>query len=198
MYAEIERNRGQSGGQNGGLNWGALAGAAAVGLVAGLAANAGRKAAVQAISTGAATDWFEALRNEHRQIEKTFEQMLRTEPSDRHKRESLFKALKFGLQKHAIEEEMVIYPALRMSSMNGPSKELFEDHADIKTGLLEIERMRTEDPRWMDAVRDLQRKVMEHVREEEEQIFPAFREKISREESQQLSKLMHMEGAKFA
>lgn len=196
MYAETERGRNQQ--QNGGLNWGALAGAAAVGLVAGLAANAGRKAAVQAISTGAATDWLEALRNEHRQIEKTFEAILRTRPDERAKRETMFKALKFGLQKHAVEEETVIYPALRMTQMGGASKALFEDHADIKTGLLELERMRSEDPRWMDALRDLQRKVMEHVREEEEEIYPAFHGKIDREENRQLSKLMHMEGAKYA
>lgn len=196
MYAETERGRNQQ--QNGGLNWGALAGAAAVGLVAGLAANAGRKAAVQAISTGAATDWFEALRNEHRQIEKTFEAILRTRPDERAKRETMFKALKFGLQKHAVEEETVIYPALRMTQMGGASKALFEDHADIKTGLLELERMRSEDPRWMDALRDLQHKVMEHVREEEEEIYPAFHGKIDREENRQLSKLMHMEGAKYA
>lgn len=194
MYGEYNRGRDQ--GSN--LNWGALAGAAAVGLVAGLAANAGRKIAVQAISTGAATDWFEALRNEHRQIEKTFETLMRTDAIDRHKRDAGFAALKFGLQKHSVEEETVIYPALRIAGQNGQSKELVDDHADIKTGLLELERMDSDDPRWMDALRSLQRVVMEHVREEEEQIYPAFRNKLSREENQQLSKLMHLEGAKFA
>lgn len=194
MYADVQREQDQ----RSQVNWGALAGAAAVGLVAGLAANAGRKAAVQAISTGAATDWFEALRNEHRQIEKVMEALTRTGPGDRSKREAMFKALKFGLQKHAVEEETVIYPALRMSGMSNKSKELVDDHADIKTGLLELERMRTDDPRWLDALRDLQRVVVQHIREEEEQIYPNFQNKISREENQQISKLMHIEGAKYA
>jgi hemerythrin superfamily protein len=39
---------------------------------------------------------------------------------------------------------------------------------------------------------------MEHVREEEEQIFPAFHAKMDKEENRQLSKLMHLEGAKAA
>jgi hemerythrin superfamily protein len=193
MYARIERDEDRNG-----LNWGALAGAAAVGLVAGLAANAGRKAAVQAISTGAAADWFEALRNEHRHVEKAFETLLRTGADERMKREMVFRSIKHALQKHAMEEENVIYPALRMSAMDGPARELFHDHADIKTGLLVLERMQADDPRWLEAARELQARVMEHVREEEEQIFPAFHAKMDKEENRQLSKLMHLEGAKAA
>lgn len=194
MYARIERDHES----RNGWNWGALAGAAAVGLAAGLAANAGRKAAVQAISTGAAGDWFQALRNEHRHVEKTFAAILQTASGDRLKREMLFKMLKHALNKHAVEEENVIYPALRMSAMDGVAKDLFHDHADIKTGLLVLERMPADAPQWLDTVRELQAKVMEHVREEEERIFPAFHQKMDREENRKLSKLMHLEGVKTA
>lgn len=194
MDARIERDQDYKNG----VNWGALAGAAAVGLMAGLAANAGRKAAVQAISTGAAGDWFEALRNEHRHVEKTFQAILRTSSNDRMKREMMFKMLKHALQKHAVEEENVIYPALRMSAMDGAAKELFHDHADIKTALLVLERMPADAPQWLETVRELQSKVMEHVREEEEHIFPAFHQKMDKEENRKLSKLMHLEGVKTA
>src|SRR6201999_4189427 len=91
---------------------GALAGAAAGGIAVGVLAMLGRKAIVQA-PTALAGNWDEALKLEHAAVAKLFDALDATGEHDTAKRNILLMQLKHALMKHAIEEENVIYPALR-------------------------------------------------------------------------------------
>lgn len=95
-----------------GSSSGALLGAAAAGLAVGLAANLTRKAAVQGVSF-AAGDWDQALATEHAMALKIFDALEATENKQKLKRSTLLMSLKHALMKHAVQEENVIYPALR-------------------------------------------------------------------------------------
>ena len=184
-------------GQAGKNGLGAAAGAAAVGFIAGVAANHARKAAVQGLEATKG-DWFEVLKAEHRLVDGLFEKLLATEDNQVVQRTKLLLALEQALGKHALQEEDVVYPHLRMAGIESEAKELQAEHGDVKTYLHELEMMPKDDPKWLSRVREFHKLIQHHVKEEEEEIFPRFKAKLSHEENSNLTKRMHLEGMKLA
>lgn len=176
---------------------GAIVGAAAAGFVAGLAASMVRKAAIESV-TAVQGDWLDALKAEHRAVEGLFHEIRATTPRDTGKRTTLLKRLTAALQKHAHEEENVIYPELRMHDDGARARQLAADHADMKTYLHELDQMRKDDPRWIEMLRALEELVSQHVREEEQEILPPLRNRLSRADNGRLTALLHKEGMKLA
>jgi len=180
-----------------GNNAGVLVGAAVAGAAVGLAANVGRKLFVQFSSSGT-QDWSDALRTEHEMTKAIFDKIEATEDSQTMVRTHLLSKLKYALSKHAIEEEMVIYPALRQHGEEGDADELNADHGYVKTYLFELENMPKDDPQWLARVRDFRAMIEEHMREEENEIFPRLHARLSDEENSKLTSAMNREGFKFA
>lgn len=173
----------------------AAAGAAAVGFVAGIAATSARKLAHQGLEAVAAKgDWFEQLKLEHAAVNTLFEQLLETKETDKKKRTALLLGIKQGLTKHALQEEDVVYPSLREAGIEADTKELYAEHADIKTYLHELEQKPKDDPNWLERVRSFHTLIQHHVREEEDEIYPRFREKLSAEQNAKITKRMNAEG----
>lgn len=173
-----------------------IAGAAGFGL--GLLAAAGRKAAVQAV-TYAAGDWFEGLKAEHRMAAGIIELMEKTTEQDVKKRSVLLFQLQHALGKHAIQEEDVIYCALRMAGHTAEADELGHEHnAEVKQGLYELEQIDKSSPAWLDRVRELKADIQAHVDKEENEVYPALRAKLSDEENKTLTNRMNREGFKVA
>ena len=177
--------------------WGQLAGAAALGFVAGAAVLGGRKLAMQGM-TAIAGDWFAQLKAEHRLAETLFDLILKTEEHETGKRTALFAKLTYALVKHQLQEENVVYPALREADQGKEAKHLASEHFDMKTYLHELNEMAKDDPRWLNKLAQFRKLVLEHVREEEEQIFPPFHEQMSAEDNAHISKAMNREGIKLA
>ena len=182
-----------------GNGWGSgrMWGAVAAGVAVGLAANFGRKLAVQAVS-GVSGDWFDALKTEHRMTLKIFDKIEQTRDDQTAKRTMLLTQLKHALSKHALEEEDVIYPALRDADQKAAADKLNHDHGYVKTYLYELLNMPKDDPQWLARVREFRLLIEEHVREEEEEIYPSFRAKMSKEENSRLTLLLHKEGLALA
>jgi len=176
---------------------GRMATGAAIGLVAGLALPHARKAVMQAPAL-AAGGWVEGLTAEHRMVEKLFEKMLRTTDRDMPMREMLLTKIAYALNKHAIEEENVIYPALAEAGHAGQSQHLTQDHAQVKTFIYDLRRISSRDPQWLPKAQEFWTALQHHVREEEDEIFPAFHDAIGREENASLTKMMNWEGFKVA
>lgn len=181
--------------QNGAL--GRLAAGAALGFVAGLAMPHARKAVMQAPSVMAG-DWVEALTAEHRLVEGLFDKLLQTDESQVAKREGLLAKIAYALSKHAIEEENVIYPALMQAARADTSRHLSEDHAKIKTFIYDLRRLSASDPQWLLRAREFHQELQHHMREEEDEIFPQFRNALSPEDNARLTKMMNWEGFKVA
>lgn len=176
---------------------GPLIGAAAAGFVAGLVANMGRKAVVEA-TTAIQGDWFEALKAEHRLVEHMFQQILQTDDSQTMKRTMVLGRLSAALAKHDLEESSIIYPALRLHGRDAEGRHLAGDHADIKAYLFELDEMPKDDPNWIVRMRTFQELVLEHVREEEEQIYPGLRDLLTKAQNASLTLKIHREGIKLA
>ena len=108
-----------------------IAGAATAGVAVGMLAFLGRKAAVQAPAalTG---DWMEGLKAEHVATMKVFDLLQATDNSATARRTLLLGHLKHALSKHALEEENVVYPALRDAGEREGADELTTDQAHGK------------------------------------------------------------------
>jgi hemerythrin superfamily protein len=194
----------RSGNQNGeGLwNWGSgnggvLLGAAVAGAAVGLAANMGRKLFVQ-MTSGVSGDWLDALKTEHAMTLAIFDKIETTDDSQTTQRSALLAKLKYALTKHSLQEENVIYPALRQANSTYDADHLEEDHGYVKTYLYELETMAKDSPEWLARVRDFRQMIQTHMREEEDEIFPKFRELLSEEQNSRITAMMHKEGFKFA
>src|SRR5688572_14357032 len=123
----------------GGGQTGALAAAAMAGAAVGFAANFGRKFLVQGMSA-AAGDWADALKAEHDATLILFDRIEATSDSQTGSRSALLAKLKYALDKHAAQEENVIYPALREANSAHDADALNSEHGYVKTYLYELER----------------------------------------------------------
>jgi hemerythrin superfamily protein len=181
----------------GGGSAGVLAGAALAGAAMGIAANVGRKLFVQ-MSTGAMGDWFDALKAEHQATLALFDKIEATDASQGLMRGHLLMKLKYALTKHANEEENVIYPALREANLAHDADALNSEHGYVKTYLYELETISKTSPEWLARVRDFRTMIQEHIRMEEDEVFPTFRNLLSEAQNARLTSLMNKEGFKMA
>jgi hemerythrin superfamily protein len=179
------------------VSWTIVAGALGVGFVTAFALLNSKKAAV-ATSTAMSGDWFEVLSSERRRIERLFKQIEATSDDQTVKRGRLADALNAALTKHSLQKENVIYPALRGSDQGASSTHLAAEQFEIKTYLYELDALPTDDPRWMRKLTALRHLVEEHMREEEETVFPPFHESLSVAENGRLTRVMNREALKLA
>jgi len=175
---------------------GAVIAGAAMGFLAGLAGSPARKALLQG-TEALAGDWADVLTAEHHAVEALFDALQVTHESQTVRRQMLLTQIAHALNKHAIQEENVVYPALRRID-EAAAKRLFSDHADIKTMLSELQYdIAKDDPRWIEKARALALEVTEHAREEEDVVFPRIRA-AGEELNASLTRRLHWEGLKVA
>jgi hemerythrin superfamily protein len=190
-------NRTRSGSTGSAFSWGESAGpllaAGLAGAAIGIAANYGRKFVTQAVS-GVSGDWDEVLATEHDMTLAVFDKMLATDSSQTWKRSMLLMQLTHALDKHAHEEEMVVYPALREADQTVEADQLNAEHGYIKTFLYELGQMPADDPQWLEKIREFRALVAEHATMEEEQVFPAFKRSLDEEQNANITALVNKDG----
>jgi hemerythrin superfamily protein len=184
------------------FNWnsgstGVLVGAAMAGAAVGIAANVGRKLFVQ-MTSGATGDWFDALKTEHAMTLAIFDKIQATDDSQTSQRSALLAKLKYALTKHGLQEELVIYPALRQANYVHDADHLGDEHGYVKTYLYELETMPNDSAEWLARVLDFRTMIERHMQEEEQEIFPRFRELLSPEQNARITSMMNKEGFKYA
>jgi hemerythrin superfamily protein len=182
------------------FNWadsGPLIGAAVAGAAIAIAANLGRKAVMQGMSA-AAGDWDEVLAAEHDIALAIFDKILVTEDSQTFKRTMLIKKLTHALDKHAHEEEHVVYPALRDANDAHDADVLEAEHGYVKTFLYDLNEMEKGSAEFLPKVREFRQMVEAHARMEEEQVFPRLKRELSAEQNDRITSLVNKEGFKMA
>lgn len=183
------------------FSWGSDAGpllaAGFAGAAVGMAAHFGRKAIMQAMEASAG-DWFEMLKKDHDEIQKVLDQMLGTDQSQTWKRSMLLMKAAHKLDKHAYEEENVIYPALRDDDDTVEADQLDTEHGHVKTFIFELKQMGPDAPDWLEKVRELRDAVNEHIRMEEEHVLPRLKQDLSEEQNAQLTAMVNKAGFMMA
>jgi hemerythrin superfamily protein len=194
-----ESNRGGSRGssQRSAFSWGSDAGpliaAGLAGAAIGIAANYGRKFITQAVS-GVSGEWDEVLAAEHDLTLALFDKMLATDSSQTWKRSMMLMQLTHALDKHAHEEEMVVYPALREAGQATEADQLNGEHGYIKTFLYDLGQMGPDAPNWLEKVGEFRNLIAEHAKMEEEHVFPAFKQGLDEEQNAKITALVNKDG----
>lgn len=185
-------------GEGGAAGAAPLLGALAAGAAIGLGANWARKFLMQkSESMAAGNEWDEILKLEHKATLAKFDLLLATDDSDTGKRAALVKTIHYALNKHAHQEEQVVYPALRQANETVDADHLEHEHGYVKTFLYELENMEKDAPQFLDRVREFRNLIAEHARMEEEQVFPHFKGELSEEQNTKITMLMNKEGMKM-
>jgi hemerythrin superfamily protein len=187
----------RGGGSRSAFSWGEGAapvlGAAIAGVAIGMAANYGRKFIMQGLESTAG-DWDEILAAEHDMALAIFDKMLGTDETQTFKRKMLLMKLTHALDKHAHQEEMVVYPALREANDTADADHLESEHGYIKTFIFELNEMGPDAPNWLEKVREFRQLVSTHAHMEEEEVFPRFKEDMDEEQNAHITSLVNRDG----
>ena len=180
-------------GTQGNGNAGPILGAALAGMAIGFAANYGRKFLMQGMESMAG-DWDDILAAEHEMTLAIFDKMLATDESQMWKRSMLLMKLTHALDKHAHQEEMVVYPALREANLAVDADHLEGEHGYIKTYIYELKNMGPSSPNWLEKVREFRALVAKHAHMEEEEVFPSFKKDLSDEQNKKITGMVNADG----
>jgi len=173
------------------------AGAAALGVVAGLSLGRARRAVARA-SMALSGDWEGQMKAEHKALKKVVQAMTATDAADAAERAALLATASDALTRHAVEEENVIYPALRACGLTSAVKSMLDDHADMRAMIAGLQALSPEDPSWAQTAKRLKTLVYRHVRREEQDLFPALHEGGVDGENDRLTQLVRSEGLKVS
>jgi hemerythrin superfamily protein len=121
-------------------------------------------------------DALQILVKDHREVDQLFEQIEKTDNRETENREQLFQRLRRELELHTAVEEKIFYP--EMKQLEGTKQlvgEALAEHGEVKQMLQEIGKLSADDDQWSEMLNELKMAVQDHVREEEDQMFPAAR-----------------------
>ena len=170
---------------------------AAAGVATGLVANLLRKTAVQAPSV-AAGQWDQALAAEHKAVLAIIDKAAETKVTQTGLRAFLLMQIKHALGKHSFAEENSIYAKMRDLGMPEGADHLNHEHGYIKQALFDLTEMNKDDAGWAPKMRELRALVAEHAGEEEREMFPKLKGKLTEAENKHLTVAMNKEAFKLA
>lgn len=167
-------------------------------VTAGVAAiaNIGRKMVTQA-PTAMASDWCEGLIREHEATLAAIDKLLATSAEHPQRRTVQLTAIKHMIGKHALQEENVIYPMLARQDGEAVG-DLSKEHGEVKAMLFELTQMDKADPGFAVTLMALRESLEAHMREEEDELFPALRTRLSEAENRKLTRTMNLAGVMVA
>jgi len=173
------------------------AGAAALGVVAGLTLAQSRKAVAKA-SMALAGDWEKQMKAEHRALKKMLRAMADSDLEQAAQRAALLETAADLLTRHAVEEENIIYPALRACGLTSAVKAQLEEHADMRAMIRDLQETAPEDPAWAETARRLLTLVEDHAAEEEQELFPMLHDGSPGGDNDRLTRLVRREGLRVS
>src|SRR5919112_4478081 len=135
----------------------------------------------ESTTDGPKLDVVDILTADHREMVELIGRIGLT--SDASERRDLADTLIAEVMRHAVAEEMFVYPAMEDHVPNG-SEEVEHDkkeHDDIVKLMKRIEGVDPSDPAFMELVRELESQLTHHAGDEELEQFPKLRSHIPRE-----------------
>ena len=170
---------------------------AAAGVAAGLVANLLRKSAIQA-PTVIAGPWDQALAAEHKAVLLLIDKAAKTNDTQGGLRSFLLLQIKHALGKHSFAEENSVYAKMRDLGMPEGADHLNHEHGYIKQALFDLTEMQRSDAGWALRMRELHALVAEHAGEEENDLYPKLKAKLTDAENKHLTVAMNKEAFKLA
>src|SRR3954464_3862560 len=93
------------------------------------------------------------------------------------------------LVRHAVAEEMYVYPAMRKHLPDGDKavEHDVEEHKELETTMKQLEGLDVSGPGFDEALRRLETVLADHVQDEESEQFPELRRVVPKEEMIELA-----------
>ncbi|GAB2621703.1 hemerythrin [Paractinoplanes abujensis] len=93
------------------------------------------------------------------------------------------------LVRHAVAEEMYVYPAMRKHLPDGEKsvEHDIKEHKELEELMKRLENAEVSSPSFEEALRELEAVLADHVQDEESDQFPELRKHIPREEMVELA-----------
>jgi iron-sulfur cluster repair protein YtfE (RIC family) len=134
-------------------------------------------------------DLYQMLIQDHRAVDDLFEKIEKSGEGASKTRQQLFDKLRQELELHTQLEEHIVYPDFKKhSGVKDFIGEALEEHGEVKKMLQQLGRMEPGAADWSARIKDLKEAVQHHVKEEEQEIFPAARKEISKDETDDLAR----------
>lgn len=132
--------------------------------------------------TQAEQDVVDVLTTDHREFIALLREIWTTDDPDR--RRDIADTVISEIVRHAVAEEMYVYPAMREHLPDGDeaAEHDIEEHKELERTLKELEKVEASDPRFTEVVRELETKLAHHVQDEEAEQFPQLRARVPREQ----------------
>jgi hemerythrin superfamily protein len=127
-------------------------------------------------------DVIDVLTTDHREVEALVQHIL--EAIDPDVRRESAEQMIAELVRHAVAEEMFVYPAMRDHLPDGEQavEHDIEEHQELETLMKDIEGVDAGDAKFLQLVSKLRSVLADHVQDEENEQFPRLREHIPPDE----------------
>lgn len=123
------------------------------------------------------------IRMDHAKVNTLFAQINGTD--DPQKIQEYFGQMYKDLMVHSEAEEQVVYPAVR--AYYNETQELYDEQAELKQKLNQVKGISPSASNFKDQVKEVMNLVMEHVNQEENDMFPKLRDNFSDEQQQDMA-----------
>ncbi len=137
-------------------------------------------------------DVIEILSTDHREVEAMFtelETLMQTRSgTDDELRRDLADQITIELVRHAVAEEVAVYPKVKEKVSAEEAERAKQEHAEAEKTMKRLEGLDPDDASFEQEIRTLMAEIREHVAEEEGEMFPRMREIMSEEELVELGK----------
>ena len=132
-------------------------------------------------------DVIELLEHDHREVEEMFAEFEKaTDPKERR---TIADKIIIELVRHSEAEEQAVYPAMRKALPDGDKlvEHEISEHSEAEEVMKHLDGMDPDDAQFGVLMGQLQSAIAEHVKEEETDAFPRFRQNVSQDELDKLA-----------
>ena len=149
-----------------------------------------------AVRAAAGRDPFETLIRQHRELLSLLDRMEAAPADSPVRRIALLLRFKRTIAKHALAEEDIVYPLLHDDAGRADAtKQLYDEHADMKIHLFELQRSVKNQEAWLKHLEALRSEIERHARQEEEVEFPHLRSQMDEAKTSRLARKIQQEEA---
>jgi hypothetical protein len=121
-----------------------------------------------------ATDIFQLLEKDHREVKSMMKQI--AEGNGDGRRRQVFEKFKEELLAHSKCEEREFYTVLqRNEEISDKIEHAYEEHAEVEEALQELADMEEDDEEWMGKFAEMREDLEHHIQEEQDELFPKAR-----------------------
>lgn len=134
-------------------------------------------------------DCFTLLKQDHDEVAQLLKQCQAASAEDGG--EEVFKTLARNVAVHSKVEETLFYPRFREEKeVRALIEESYGAHQEVEKLLEEMSQLSPGDEDWESSLKELKTHIEQHVKEEEQQLFPKASKILSKEEAAELGEAM--------